>query len=196
MADLTERRPGDAAAAPVLRVPGATDPAVAPHGAGRRFRPDIEGLRAVAVLLVVLYHAGVPGLTGGFVGVDVFFVISGYLITTHLLAELARTGRLSLAAFYGRRVRRLLPLSLVVLMTTVVVSWSFLPPVETRATFTDARWTALFAMNVRLALQGVDYQANAEPSVLQHYWSLGVEEQFYALWPVALLLMWWLGTRA
>ncbi|GAB3464664.1 SGNH hydrolase domain-containing protein [Kineococcus endophyticus] len=163
--------------------------------AGRKFRPDIEGLRAVAVLLVVLYHAGVPGLTGGFVGVDVFFVISGFLITTHLVSELERTGRLSLAAFYGRRVRRLLPLSLLVLLVTVVVSWLLLPPVETRATFADARWTALFAMNVRLALQGVDYQANAEPSVLQHYWSLGVEEQFYALWPVVLLLVWWLGAR-
>ncbi len=137
MADLV-RRPGGTAQATSTSGLGVTVGGVPEAAAGRKFRPDIEGLRAVAVLLVVLYHAGVPGLTGGFVGVDVFFVISGFLITTHLVSELERTGRLSLAAFYGRRVRRLLPLSLLVLLVTVVVSWLLLPPVETRATFADA----------------------------------------------------------
>ncbi|MFD0481203.1 acyltransferase family protein [Kineococcus sp. GCM10028916] len=153
---------------------------------GRSFRPDIEGLRAVAVLLVVLYHAGVPFLPGGFVGVDVFFVISGFLITSHLLDQVS-AGTLTVRGFYARRVRRLLPLSVLVLLVTVAVAAIFLPPLENRQLAADAVWSGLFAMNLRLAFQGVDYQNNAEPSALQHFWSLGVEEQFYLFWPLAIL---------
>lgn len=153
----------------------------------RRYRPDIEGLRAVAVVLVVLFHAGVPVISGGFVGVDVFFVISGYLITGHLLGEIAQHGRVRFATFYARRARRLLPLATVVLVTTVVAYQLTTSALETDAVAVDALWTAFFAINVHLALQGVDYQANQDPSPLNHYWSLALEEQFYLLWPLLLV---------
>lgn len=161
---------------------------VAPAGL-RKFRPDIEGLRAIAVLLVVLYHAGVPLLPGGYVGVDIFFVISGFLITTHLLPGL-RDGRpVALGAFYARRVRRLLPAASLVVIVTVVATWALLSVLQARQVGIDAIWTALFAMNINLALTGVDYQANQDPSPLQHFWSLAVEEQYYLLWPVLLTLI-------
>jgi peptidoglycan/LPS O-acetylase OafA/YrhL len=152
----------------------------------RTFRPDIEGLRALAVALVVLYHAGVPFLPGGYVGVDVFFVISGYLITSHLLAPEHR----SLARFYARRVRRLLPLAAVVTVVTLAATWLLTSALETRQLGTDAVWAALFGMNLHLAQQGVDYQAaDQDASALQHFWSLAVEEQFYLVWPLLLLLI-------
>ncbi|GAA2007141.1 acyltransferase [Nakamurella flavida] len=157
----------------------------------RRFRPDVEGLRAVAVLLVVLFHAGVPALRGGYVGVDVFLVISGYLITGHLLVGLlAGSGteqRFSLAAFYARRIRRLLPAAALVVVVTVIATWASLSALQARQVGVDALWATFFGMNVHLALTGVDYQANQDPSPLQHFWSLAVEEQFYLGWPLALL---------
>lgn len=158
-------------------------------GGLRKFRPDIEGLRAIAVLLVVLFHAGVPGLPGGYVGVDIFFVISGYLITTHLLT-VVRTGRpVSLSAFYARRVRRLLPAATLVVIATVIGTWAMLSVLQARQVGVDALWTAVFAMNFHLALTGVDYQANQDPSPLQHFWSLAVEEQYYLVWPLLLSLV-------
>ncbi|MBM6404601.1 acyltransferase [Phycicoccus sp. CSK15P-2] len=157
-----------------------------PDGVVRGFRPDIEALRALAVVLVVLYHAGLPFLPGGYVGVDVFFVISGYLITRHLHRELIHTGRISLTDFYARRIRRLLPLATLVTLTTVIATWLLASPLQARRTATDALWATLFAMNIHLANTGVDYQANQDPSPLQHYWSLAIEEQFYLAWPLVL----------
>jgi peptidoglycan/LPS O-acetylase OafA/YrhL len=159
----------------------------------RRFRPDIEGLRAVAILLVVLYHVGVPGIRGGFVGVDVFFVISGFLITNHLYGEVRETGRISFRRFYARRVRRLVPAASIVAALAVLGSWMWLNYLDAKSASIDAIWTTFFGLNVRLAEQGVNYQANTDPSPLQHYWSLAVEEQFYVIWPalVAILTWWW-----
>jgi peptidoglycan/LPS O-acetylase OafA/YrhL len=158
------------------------------------FRPDIEGLRAVAVLAVVLFHAGVPGVRGGFVGVDVFFVVSGFLITGLLWREVGATGGIRLARFYAARARRLLPAAITALVVTAAVATAVLPPLQVRTVLHDAVASALYVGNYRLALQGTDYlAANSPPSPFQHYWSLGAEEQFYLLWPALLLLVAWLA---
>jgi peptidoglycan/LPS O-acetylase OafA/YrhL len=161
------------------------------------FRTDIQGLRAVAVLAVVLYHAGVPFLTGGYVGVDVFFVISGFVITTMLLREMASTGRLSVRAFYARRMMRLLPAAVTVLGATLAAAWFLLPRLRWHSIALDALTATGYGLNYRLAIQGTDYlAADAPPSPLQHFWSLAVEEQFYLVWPVLLgLCALWLGRR-
>ncbi len=161
--------------------------------AARGYRPDVEGLRAVAVVLVLLYHAGVPGLSGGFVGVDVFFVISGFLITGLLVRELEATGRVSLTTFYGRRAKRLLPAAGVVLVATLVATLLFVPVVDWRAFGGDMVAAALYVVNWRLAARSVDYLAeDTGVSVVQHFWSLAVEEQFYVVWPLLILLAaWW-----
>jgi len=149
------------------------------------FRPDIEGLRGIAVLLVVLFHSSlVVGLPGGFIGVDVFFVISGFLITGLLVRERERTGGISLPKFYARRVRRLLPAGMFALACTLVASFIVLAPLDRAGAATDAAAAALSVGNVRFALEAGDYFASvAAPSPFLHYWSLGVEEQFYLLWP-------------
>ena len=173
------------------------DPRLAglPRDGGRHQRGDIEGLRALAVLLVIADHLfGVPG--GGFVGVDVFFVISGFLITGLLLREHRERGRISFSDFYRRRIRRILPASLLVLAVTVVASHVVFFGTRARATTEDAIWSLLFAGNWHFAVDGTDYQQAAGPvSPLQHYWSLSVEEQFYVAWPavmaVALALAGW-----
>jgi len=163
--------------------PGAEPPATAP--AVRTFRPDIEGLRAFAVVLVVLYHAGVPWLAGGYVGVDVFFVLSGFLITSVMLREVAATGRLSLAEFYARRARRILPAAVATIVTTVLISRVVLNFLDATKVARDGVWAALFGANFRFASLGVDYlTATSPPSPLQHYWSLAIEEQFYVVWPL------------
>ena len=170
-----------------------------PSRAGRRrdFRADIEGLRAVAVLAVVLFHAGFPGVTGGFVGVDVFFVISGFLITGLLWRDVSTRGSIRLLRFYGGRARRLLPASATVLVATAVVSCVLLPPLQARGVLGDAIACALYVGNYRFAIDGTDYLASdAPPSPLQHYWSLGVEEQFYLLWPALIIGTAWLVLRA
>jgi peptidoglycan/LPS O-acetylase OafA/YrhL len=152
-------------------------------------RPDIDGLRGVAVLLVVLYHCGVPFLTGGYVGVDVFFVISGFLITSLLLRELASTGRISIAGFYARRIRRLLPAAMLVTAVTVVAGYRLLPPLRAPQVALDGLASTLYGLNYRLAAAGINYlQGDAAPSPLQHFWSLAVEEQFYLVWPLLLIL--------
>jgi peptidoglycan/LPS O-acetylase OafA/YrhL len=157
---------------------------------GDTFRPDLEGLRAIAVLLVVAYHARVPGFGGGFVGVDVFFVLSGYLITGLLLRELRQTGTISLPAFYARRARRLLPAALLVLFVTLVLAVAVLPPLQVGDVGGDIAAAALYVSNLRFGIQATDYfQAAQAPSPVLHYWSLGVEEQFYVFWPAIVLLV-------
>jgi len=166
------------------------------HSARPGFRPDIEGLRAVAVLAVVLFHAGVPGVGGGFVGVDVFFVISGFLITGLLWREVSTTGTVRLRNFYGARARRLLPASAVVGVVTMIASALLLPPLQARTVIGDGIASALYVSNYRFILQGVDYCAQLlPPSPFLHYWSLGVEEQFYLVWPALILGTAWLLRR-
>lgn len=137
----------------------------------------------------MLYHAGIGVTGGGFVGVDVFFVLSGFLITGLLWRELQETGRISFSSFYARRARRLLPAAVLVLVVTVVASVRLLSPLTARAVTKDAVAAALYVANYRFAAVGTDYlNAQTTPSPLQHYWSLGVEEQFYLFWPLLLLL--------
>ncbi|MFE3599399.1 acyltransferase family protein [Streptomyces sp. NPDC059142] len=158
---------------------------------GHAPRLDIQGLRAVAVGLVVLSHAGVAQVSGGYIGVDVFFVISGFLITSLLLRELATTGRVSVRSFYARRALRLLPVSSLVIAVTLGGAWLFLSKARLAEYAGDALASALYAVNFRLAASGTDYLAqNGPPSPLQHFWSLAVEEQFYLVWPLLLLLTW------
>jgi peptidoglycan/LPS O-acetylase OafA/YrhL len=152
------------------------------------FRPDIEGLRAVAIGAVLLCHAGLPFAAGGYVGVDVFFVISGYLITRLLLGELASTGAVSLLRFYARRARRLLPLAFIVLAAVTALSAWMLTPLENERVARDVVASAAYVVNWRFAGQAVDYfEADGLASPLQHFWSLAVEEQFYLLWPALLV---------
>lgn len=150
------------------------------------FRLDIQGLRAVAVAAVVLYHSGVPFITGGYVGVDVFFVISGFLITSHLISGLRATGRVDFGSFYARRIRRILPASFVVLALSILAAVIWYPPLLMREVWAGAVATAFYIPNYLFAWQGTDYLAETTPSLFQHYWSLGIEEQFYLIWPLVL----------
>jgi peptidoglycan/LPS O-acetylase OafA/YrhL len=153
------------------------------------FRPDIEGLRAIAILLVVACHCGVPRFAGGFVGVDVFFVLSGYLITRILFRELRETSRIDLTAFFARRVRRLLPTSALVLLTTALVASAIYTPQELSMTARAVRAASLYVSNIYFDGSAADYFAPAViGNPLLHTWSLGVEEQFYLLWPCLILL--------
>jgi peptidoglycan/LPS O-acetylase OafA/YrhL len=161
----------------------------------RGTRWDVQGLRAVAVAAVVLDHAGLPAVGGGYVGVDVFFVVSGFLITGQLARRLRTTGRVGFADFYARRARRILPASLTVLALTALGVVVFVPPTLRSQAMTDAAAVALYAPNYVFAARGTDYLADSTPSVFQHYWSLGVEEQFYLLWPALLGLAWLLLRR-
>ncbi|MGB7819765.1 MAG: acyltransferase, partial [Ornithinibacter sp.] len=157
------------------------------RGRSRSFRPDIEGLRAVAILTVLAYHAGLP-VRGGFVGVDVFFVISGFLITGLLVTELSRTGSISWLRFVGRRIRRLLPAAVLVLVVTSAVSWVVIPGLRRREVGVDIASAAAYVVNWVLARREVDYLASdARPSPVQHFWSLAVEEQFYVVWPLLVI---------
>jgi peptidoglycan/LPS O-acetylase OafA/YrhL len=148
--------------------------------------PALDGVRALAVALVLADHGGLPGLTGGFVGVDIFFVLSGFLITSLLLAEHRTSGRLELAAFWARRARRLLPALLVMVSTTWLLRGLFAPDAAAGLRV-DALAALTWVANWRFAFQGTDYFAPAmDASPLQHTWSLGVEEQFYLVWPLIL----------
>src|SRR4051812_18874211 len=160
------------------------------------FRPDIEGLRAVAIGAVLLCHAGLGFAAGGFVGVDVFFVISGFLITRLLLGELSRTGSVSLPRFYARRVKRLLPLSALLLAVVAALSLVIFSPVRAGEIAGDIVSCATYTANWHFAAQSVDYFAqDVEPSPVQHLWSLAIEEQFYLVWPALLLGLTWFQRR-
>ena len=157
------------------------------------FRPDIEGLRALAVSGVIAFHFGLTGLPGGFAGVDIFFVISGYLITRHLLREIAETGRLDLWRFYARRARRLLPASLFVILATLVAGDFILSPEEQSLYSKGAMFASAYTINLWLIRWSFDYfAADATSNPFIHFWSLSVEEQFYLAWPALLLLAAWL----
>lgn len=140
----------------------------------------------MAVAAVVLYHAQVPFLSGGYVGVDIFFVISGFLITQHLSRSLESEGRIRFGSFYARRARRILPASFVVLVLTLVAAFIWLPPLQLVGALREATATALYVPNLLFAAEGTNYLAEDTPSIFQHYWSLGVEEQFYLAWPALL----------
>jgi peptidoglycan/LPS O-acetylase OafA/YrhL len=179
---------------------------IAPGREGRRdpVRADIQALRALAVTAVVIYHAYRPVASGGFVGVDIFFVISGYLIGGALIRELVERGRIRLSAFYARRARRILPMSLLVttvsLVTALVVAspirmllWN--QPLQESSIVKDGISATLYVPNLWFAAQQADYLASPSASPFLHYWSLGIEEQFYLLVPVALGLAWIGGRR-
>jgi peptidoglycan/LPS O-acetylase OafA/YrhL len=155
----------------------------------KTYRSDIQGLRAVAILLVVLYHSGAPGITGGFIGVDVFFVISGYLITSLLVAEITGEGRIDLWRFYARRIRRLLPASCLMLLAVLVASIAVLSPIEQVEIAKSGLSTALYVSNFWFSIQSNDYfAADTARNPFLHTWSLAVEEQFYLAWPILIIL--------
>jgi peptidoglycan/LPS O-acetylase OafA/YrhL len=152
------------------------------------FRADIEGLRAVSIVAVVFYHAQLPGFAGGFVGVDVFFVISGYLITTLLLREIESGGSIDVLAFWGRRARRLLPNALLTLFATLLIIACLVPISEQTASARDILAALFYLANFRFANRSVDYFDQAlQTSPVLHFWSLSVEEQFYIGWPLILI---------
>jgi peptidoglycan/LPS O-acetylase OafA/YrhL len=155
-----------------------------------KYRPDLEGLRAIAVLLVVFYHAGFTQVPGGFIGVDIFFVLSGYFISQQLWSNLEQYGKVSMADFYSRRIRRILPAASVVIVVTAALSWLLLSPVYASEIGWDAIAAALNIANIRFATISNDYFDNAvASSPFIHFWSLGVEEQFYIFWPLLFLLV-------
>jgi len=179
--------PADGPVDDVRYLPSGDESGTAPGD--RKFRPDVEGLRALAILLVVLFHAGVPHLTGGFVGVDVFFVLSGFVITGLLLREHASSGRTGLSAFYGRRSRRILPAATLVLIATVLASYHWLGFLTGNETARVSRTASLFYANFHFISAGTNYLASqAPPSALQNFWSLSVEEQFYIVYPTLFLV--------
>jgi peptidoglycan/LPS O-acetylase OafA/YrhL len=166
------------------------------NGESGGFRPDIQALRALAVGLVVLNHLWPNRLTGGYVGVDVFFVISGFLISSHLIREITDTGRIRLARFYARRIRRLLPAAFLVLAFVIVAAYFLIPYPRWESDAQEVVASATYWENWLLAAKSVDYShLTAAASLTQHYWSLSVEEQFYLCWPLLLLLLFGIPLR-
>jgi peptidoglycan/LPS O-acetylase OafA/YrhL len=168
----------------------ADPPASSPGGIDLPFRPDVEGLRAVAVVLVVLYHAGVSTFAGGYVGVDVFFVISGYLITGLLLREHEKRRKISIPGFYARRARRILPAAMVVIVATLLISHHIQNPIAYEQYDDEAKWATMFLANFHFAYENTSYflQGSLSPSPFLHFWSLAVEEQFYVVWPTVVIV--------
>ncbi|MBD0024044.1 acyltransferase family protein [Gordonia pseudamarae] len=164
-----------------------SDGAVLGRATARRL--DIQGLRAVAVLVVVLNHIGVTGFGGGFVGVDVFFVISGYVITRMLLRDGQQHGRVRFLDFYAKRARRIVPAATLIIVLTVIAVFELTNFLRGARVLPDATAASLFLANLHFIASGSEYaMLGADPSPLQHYWSLAVEEQFYLVWPVAIAL--------
>jgi len=155
----------------------------------RAFRPDVEGLRAIAVLLVVLFHVGIPQMRGGFVGVDVFFVISGFVITGLLLREQHATNRTSFLAFYARRARRILPAAILVIVVSLVAIDLLVSHGDAILVASDGRWTALFLGNFHFSNVFPTLLAPRPASPLQHFWSLAIEEQFYLVYPALFVTL-------
>jgi peptidoglycan/LPS O-acetylase OafA/YrhL len=163
----------------------------------RRFRPDVQGLRAIAILLAIVYHADIQPFSGGYVGIEVFFVISGFVITGLLLRERDSTGHTSLRSFYGRRARRIIPMATLVIIVTVIVTYHSLGTLVGHETAVDGAWSAVFLANVHFQATDTNYLlSQAPPSPLLNYWSLGVEEQFYIVYPALFLFLGWWAQRA
>ncbi|CAA9483461.1 MAG: O-antigen acetylase [uncultured Solirubrobacteraceae bacterium] len=159
-------------------------------------RPEIQALRAIAVLTVVIYHVWPEMMPGGFVGVDVFFAISGFLITAHLVREVDRTGTLSLWQFWARRARRLLPAALLTLFVCAVGTIALVPQLYWQQFLTEIGTSTAYVQNWQLASDAVDYLgADNRPSPVQHFWSLSAEEQFYVIWPLLILVAAWTARR-
>ncbi|MEU6377564.1 acyltransferase family protein [Streptomyces sp. NPDC046909] len=157
----------------------------------RKYRPDIQGLRAVAIMMVVAMHCGILDIHGG---VDVSFVLSGFLIGGQLFAEIDKTGKVSLTKFWARRFRRLAPGMALTIITTAVLSWIYVSPFRFREYMTDGLAASMSLINWRLAENGTDYFANdGSQSPYQHFWSLGIEEQFYVVAPIVLVAIVWLS---
>jgi len=159
-----------------------------------KYRPEIDGLRALAVLPVILFHAGLKSFSGGFIGVDVFFVISGYLITLIITKDI-RAGTFSFAAFYERRSRRILPALFLVIACCIPFAWLWMLPSEMKDFSASAVSVCIFVSNVLFWRQSGYFERAAELKPLLHTWSLAVEEQFYIFFPIALLLAWRLGRK-
>lgn len=172
-------------------------PAAPPRTRSRTtLRTEIQALRAIAVSAVIIVHIWPQVLTGGFIGVDIFFVISGYLITAHLLREIDLTGTVKLSHFWARRVRRLLPAAFTVLLFSLVVALVLLPWSAWLQNLKEIAASALYVQNWALAADAVDYfAAENDPTLAQHFWSLSVEEQFYLVWPLLMLAAIWAGNR-
>src|SRR5829696_7610162 len=183
--------PGPAPIAPALPSHDhrATVAPATASAAAAGVRPEIQALRALAVGLVVIYHLWPAAVPGGFIGVDVFFAISGFLITSMLLRELDREGTIRLAAFWARRARRLLPAALVTLLACAVATIALVPLFYREGFLGDIRASAAYVQNWHLAAIETDYFASeGAPSPVQHFWSLSAEEQFYLAWPLLLAL--------
>ncbi len=156
----------------------------------RKFRPDIEGVRAISSVTVMLFHAGISWMAGGFTGVDVFYVLSGFLVTAGLLREAENRGKIDFWDFMGRRFRRLLPVSALIIVLTVLATYYWMGPTTGNTTAKDAVWTSMFLANWRFIAVGTDYLgAQSTASPLQHYWTLAVEGQFYIVWPLIMLVL-------
>jgi peptidoglycan/LPS O-acetylase OafA/YrhL len=156
-------------------------------GPPSHYRPQLDGLRAIAVYLVVAFHAGIARFSAGFVGVDVFFVLSGYLVTHLLLRDLASMSRIDLRRFYSRRFRRLLPAAFVALILTAVVYVAVATPADAASALGGFRSAFLYVANWHFISQSNDYfAADVNTNPVLHFWSLAVEEQFYLFWPLLL----------
>lgn len=157
-----------------------------------QYRSEIDGLRTLAVISVIFFHAKFVGFSGGFVGVDIFFVISGYLITTIILGELSEK-RFSLVNFYERRARRILPALFFVMLVTTIAAFLFMPPADFRLFSQSLVAVSVFLSNVYFYLTNDYFSPSSEELPLLHTWSLAVEEQYYFIFPLLLSLFWFIG---
>jgi len=167
-----------------MSIMGKSDPEKQKH-----YRPDIDGLRAIAILAVIAYHAGIPGFSGGFVGVDVFFVISGFLITRLLIEEARVTGTIHFLGFYSRRMKRLMPAFFSVVIGTLALILILAPGMEDSIRFANSiKWSMIGFANVFFKKNtGGYFDGASEEMPFLHFWSLAVEEQFYLVWPLLIL---------